>query len=256
MNRLVPGRLWILGLAALGGCGDSGGADMALRDLTMLPPDLTAPPPDLAVPGDLGAGGDLASSAVSPLLSFFITSETGSAKLGGLVGADARCLRLAEAAGVKGKRWAAYLSTSGEGGISARNRIGKGPWHNAKGVKIADDVATLHAPNNNVNKQTALDERGRVVNGRGDTPNQHDILTGSKADGTVNGTSTCANWTSEAGAGMADKATVGHHDREGGGADPMSWNSAHDSAGCSAPALVGTGGAGRFYCFAIGGGDQ
>ncbi|MFO0576437.1 MAG: hypothetical protein U1A78_20725 [Polyangia bacterium] len=186
------------------------------------------------------------------MMSFFISSDTGSGNLGGLAGADARCTRLAEAAGVVGKKWAAYLSTRGVGatpGVNARDRIGKGPWHNSMGVKIADDVAGLHnMAAVNLNKQTALTERGQVVNGRGDTPNQHDILTGSELDGTVTMNSTCGDWTSDADTATA---TLGHHDRDGGGTNPMSWNSAHASRGCSAQALVLTGGAGRIYCFAM-----
>lgn len=210
---------------------------------------------DLAVAGsaDLAAAGS-ADLAVAPgsLMSFFISSDTGSGNLGGLAGADARCTRLAEAAGFLGKKWAAYLSARGGGAtpsVNARDRIGKGPWYNVNGVKIADDVAGLHnMATVNLNKQTALTEKGQVVTGRGDTPNQHDILTGSELDGTVTMASTCADWTSEIDTVMA---TVGHHDRDGGGTNPMSWNSAHVSRGCSAQALVMTGGAGRIYCFAL-----
>ena len=133
---------------------------------------------------------------------------------------------------------------------NARDRIGAGPWFNAKGVKVADSVADLHvAMMMSLNKTTALDEKGNVVNGRTDSPNQHDIVTGSDADGRVKGMATCLNWTTDADM-QGVVASVGHHDRVGGGADPTSWNAAHDSAGCSAKALVGTGGAGRIYCFA------
>lgn len=187
----------------------------------------------------------------SALMSFFISSDTGSGNLGGLAGADARCQRLAETAGVTGKQWAAYLSTAGTGsvaGVNAKDRIGTGPWYNFAGVKIADNVAGLHDMTNvNLNKQTALTEKGQVVNGRGDTPNQHDILTGSELDGAVTTAATCADWSSDT---DSAKATVGHHDRNGGGTNPTSWNSAHQSSGCSAQALVSTGGAGRIYCFA------
>ncbi|MFB9983168.1 hypothetical protein ACFSQQ_08210 [Mesorhizobium kowhaii] len=182
-------------------------------------------------------------------MSFFVTS-VGSGKgadLGGLKGADARCASLAEAAGVTGKSWAAYLSTSD---TDARDRIGKGPWMNAKGVKIADDVASLHSDANGITKQTALNEKGEVVNGRGDTPNRHDMLTGSKPDGTKIADQTCGDWTMS---GAEGAAMMGHHDRTGldDSAAAKSWNSSHASrGGCSQEALKGTGGDGLFYCFA------
>ncbi|MBZ9887153.1 hypothetical protein LB559_04225 [Mesorhizobium sp. BR1-1-3] len=182
-------------------------------------------------------------------MSFFVTS-VGSGKgadLGGLKGADAHCASLAEAAGVTGKSWAAYLSTSD---TDARDRIGKGPWVNAKGVKIADDVASLHSDANGITKQTALNEKGEVVNGRGDTPNRHDVLTGSKSDGTKIADQTCGDWTMS---GAEGAAMMGHHDRTGldDSAAAKSWNSSHASrGGCSQEALKGTGGDGLFYCFA------
>ena len=182
-------------------------------------------------------------------MSFFVTS-VGSGKgadLGGLKGADAHCASLAEAAGVKGKTWHAYLSTSTE---DARDRIGKGPWFNAKGEKIADDVASLHGDANAISKQTALNEKGEVVNGRGDKPNRHDVLTGSKPDGTKIADQTCGDWTMSGAEGVA---MMGHHDRTGldDSAAAKSWNSSHASrGGCSQEALQGTGGAGLFYCFA------
>lgn len=184
--------------------------------------------------------------------SFFITS-TGlgnGGDLGGLEGADAHCGSLAEAAGITGKTWRAYLSTQEEGerGISARNRIGTGPWYNAEGVLIAQDLDMLHL-NPNIVKSTALDENGDFVKGRGDSPNEHDILTGTMADGTAyfpreDADRTCSNWTSS----DEGSATVGHHDRHGGG--NVSWNAAHNSRGCSQEALRSTGGAGLFMCFA------
>ncbi|AZO08988.1 MULTISPECIES: hypothetical protein [unclassified Mesorhizobium] len=183
-------------------------------------------------------------------MSFFVTS-VGSGKgadLGGLKGADAHCASLAEAAGVTGKTWHAYLSTSAE---DARDRIGKGPWLNAKGEKIADDVASLHGDANGITKQTALDEKGEVVNGRGDEPNRHDILTGSKPDGTKIADQTCGDWTMS---GAEGAAMMGHHDRMGldDSAAAKSWNSSHASrGGCSQEALKGTGGDGLFYCFAV-----
>jgi hypothetical protein len=182
-------------------------------------------------------------------MSFFITSA-GSGKganLGGLAGADAHCQALAKAAGAGNRTWHAYLSTSS---ANARDRIGKGPWYNVKGVMVAKDLDDLHGPNNKLGKENSLTEKGEVVNGRGDTPNQHDILTGSQLDGSAfkdGQDHTCKDWSS-AGEGSAQ---VGHHDRQGGGANPTSWNSAHPSKGCSQENLVGTGGSGRFYCFAI-----
>jgi len=191
-------------------------------------------------------GGAVAQDAT---MSFFVTSA-GSGKgadLGGLQGADAHCASLAEAAGVQGKTWHAYLST---GDTDARDRIGKGPWVNAKGEKIADDVASLHSDKNNLTKQTALNEKGEVINGRGDTPNRHDILTGSKPDGTRVADQTCGDWTMS---GAEGAAMMGHSDRTGldDSAAAKSWNSSHASrGGCSQEALKGTGGDGLFYCFA------
>lgn len=206
----------------------------------------------------------LTSCATTPPtgpMGFFVTSA-GSGKgadLGGLAGADAHCQKLAAAAGAGNRTWRAYLSVaptfaSGNNpavaAINARERIGKGPWYNAKGVLIARDVEHLHN-GNHINKATALDERGGLVNGRGDTPNEHDILTGSRADGTAfapQTDTTCKAWTSS----TDGSAVVGHHDRVG----PLpevwarSWNFSHQSVGCSQEALIRTGGSGRFYCFA------
>ncbi len=196
----------------------------------------------------------LAACASKPSnpMSFFVTS-TGSgrgADLGGLAGADAHCEALAASVGAGGKGWRAYLSTTGAGGVNARDRIGSGPWVNAKGVTIASDVASLHG-SNNLTKQTALTEKGEVINGRGDTPNTHDMLTGSTPDGRAvagDADSTCGNWT-KSGEGSA---WVGHHDRMGLRDDEpsRSWNASHPSRGCSADALKATGGNGLFYCFA------
>ncbi|MBZ9898175.1 hypothetical protein LB545_28050 [Mesorhizobium sp. BR1-1-6] len=199
-----------------------------------------------AIASALAAGTALSQDAK---MSFFVTS-VGSGKgadLGGLKGADAHCASLAEAAGVTGKTWAAYLSTSTE---DARDRIGKGPWVNAKGIKIADDVASLHGDANGITKQTALNEKGEMVNGRGDTPNRHDMLTGSKPDGTRIADQTCGDWTLS---GAEGAAMMGHHDRTGldDSAAAKSWNSSHASrGGCGQEALKGTGGDGLFYCFA------
>jgi hypothetical protein len=189
-------------------------------------------------------------------MSFFVSSA-GSGKgadLGGLEGADKICKTLAESVGAGGKTWRAYLSTQGPGAVNARDRIGTGPWVNAKGIVIAKNTAELHGTNN-LTKQTALTEKGEVVKGRGDKPNMHDILTGSKPDGTAFGAEadrTCANWTSS-GAGAA---MVGHSDRIGldESAPMKSWNSSHPSrgpgGGCSQDDLRSTGGNGFLYCFA------
>jgi len=189
-------------------------------------------------------------------MTFFVTSA-GSGKggdLGGLDGADAHCASLAKAAGAKATNWHAYLSTTlpgGDQGVDASSRIGKGPWRNAKGVVVAKSVADLHSPHNNVNKQTALTEKGEVVNGRGDKPNEHDMLTGSDPDGhfsTAGGDTTCGNWT-KSGEGSA---IVGHHDLQGlkDTRHMKSWNSSHGSRGCSQDMLKASGGAGLYYCFA------
>ncbi len=185
-------------------------------------------------------------------LGFFITSagSGNGANLGGLAGADKHCQTLAAAVGQgTGKTWRAYLSADAAGGqpaVNAKDRIGPGPWSNAKNVRVAENVADLHSDNNKLSKENSLTEKGAGVNGRGDTPNTHDILTGSQMDGTLQANATCNNWTSAA----EGSAQVGHHDRQGGGTNPTSWNSAHASKGCSQQNLVGTGGAGLFYCFA------
>jgi hypothetical protein len=184
-------------------------------------------------------------------MSFFITSvgSGNGANLGGLAGADQHCQSLAKAAGAGRKTWRAYLSAGGQKPVNARDRIGKGPWYNAKGVMVAKDVADLHSENNKLSKENSLTEKGEVVNGRGDKPNQHDILTGSQLDGTAfadAAANSCNNWTS----GGEGSAAVGHHDRQGGGTNPTSWNFAHPSKGCSQENLVATGGSGRYYCFA------
>lgn len=198
-------------------------------------------------------GAVLAQSAVAENISFFIISSGPGkgADLGGLEGADAYCESLAQEAGAGGRSWRAYLSAQAINDqlpVNARDRIGSGPWFNAKGVQIAANVDELHG-DNNLTKETQLTEKGAMVNGRGDTPNQHDILTGSQRDGTAFGPDmdrTCKNWTSSS----EGSAQVGHHDRTGGGNYPMSWNSAHGSRGCSQQNLIATGGNGYFYCFA------
>lgn len=194
------------------------------------------------------AAGLSGAAAQDTSMSFFVTSAGlgKGADLGGLAGADAHCTSLAEAAGVTGKTWHAYLSTSD---TDAKDRIGSGPWYNAKGEKIADDVASLHGEANGLTKQTALNEKGEAINGRGDTPNRHDILTGTLPDGTRSD-KTCGDWTMS---GAEGEAIVGHSDRTGldDSAAAKSWNSSHASrGGCSQEALQGTGGDGLFYCFA------
>ena len=190
-------------------------------------------------------------------MSFFITSVGAGqgADLGGLEGADRHCQQLAQSAGAGDRTWRAYLSTQAAGGqpaVNARDRIGQGPWRNAKATIIARDVNELHGANN-LTKETALTEKGDVVSGRGDSSNRHDILTGSQPDGTaftVAEDRTCGNWTRS---GADGAAMVGHHDRRGLSEDPpaKSWNSSHlTRGGCSQEALRGTGGAGLLYCFA------
>ncbi len=190
-------------------------------------------------------------------MSFFVTSvgPGNGANLGGLEGADRHCQTLAAAVGAGAKTWRAYLSTQGQGAVNARDRIGKGPWVNAKGATIAKDVAELHGANN-LTKQTALSEKGEVINGRGDQPNRHDILTGSQEDGTAfppDKDMTCKNWTSA----TEGSAMVGHSDRIGlrDDAPSKSWNSSHPSrgagGGCSQADLRSTGGDGLTYCFAV-----
>jgi len=199
--------------------------------------------------------------AQSGTASFFLTS-TGPGKgadLGGIEGADKHCQSLAQATGAGAKTWHAYLSTQaadGKPAVNARDRIGKGPWQNVKGVVIARDVADLHSANNNLTKQTALSEKGDIINGRGDTPNRHDVLTGSQADGTAFAPEpdrTCKNWTSS----TQGAAMLGHSDRQGLRDDDASksWNSSHPSrgpdGGCSQVDLRSTGGDGLLYCFAV-----
>lgn len=192
-------------------------------------------------------------------MSFFVTSvgKGDGANLGGLAGADAHCQALAKAAGKDGGLvWHAYLSTQGAGAVSARDRIGKGPWHNARGQVVAADLAVLHGDTidqarvgNPLGKQLSLTEKGELVNGVGDKPNTHDILTGSTADGrafTDSADHTCNNWTSNATTGSAQ---LGHSDKQGGG--NSSWNASHPSRGCSQDNLIATGGAGLLYCFAV-----
>lgn len=187
--------------------------------------------------------------------TFFVTSKgTGrGGDLGGLAGADAHCQALAKAEGSGDHTWRAYLSVPATGGrpvVNARDRIGKGPWYNAEGTLVAASLEELHGSGNKFSKELAVTEKLDQVNGVGDTPNVHDILTGSRPDGTAFPSGddlTCGGWTSSS----AGRAQVGHHDRRGGAAGVSSWNSAHASRGCGQQDLASTGGAGLFYCFAI-----
>ena len=194
------------------------------------------------------------ASVQEPAMSFFLTGAGpgNGADLGGLEGADSYCGTLARTVDSDDQRtWHAYLSTTGSDGVNARDRIGEGPWYNSRGARIANNVANLHSDSNNLTKETQLSEQGEMINGRGDSPNRHDIITGSQLDGTAapgEDDTTCSNWTSQG----EGSALVGHHDRQGGGANPTSWNSAHASRGCSQENLQGTGGDGLFYCFVIG----
>lgn len=188
---------------------------------------------------------DQAFAQQAPRAGFFITSSgSGTGDVGGLTGADQRCQALAKATGAGNRMWRAYLSTTGPGGVNARDRIGAGPWYNVKGVLIAQGMADLHSDKANINNDTALDEQGRTINSAG-APNRHDILTGSTTEGRATDM-TCQNWTSS-GAGTA---MLGHHDRLARGNPGSPWNSAHTSQGCSAENLRATGGAGLLYCFA------
>lgn len=209
----------------------------------------------LVIAATVALGSTAALQAQQGGMSFFVTSagKGDGANLGGLEGADAHCASLAKAAGATGTNWKAYLSTTapgGEAGVNARDRIGKGPWTNAKGVVVAKSVEDLHSDANNMKKDTAITEKGEVVSGRGDAVNMHDILTGSDPEGrysTAGGDTTCGNWTKNG----DGSAIVGHHDRIGlkDTRHMKAWNSSHGSAGCGQEALKKTGGAGMFYCF-------
>ena len=246
MARLGRRPVWALGAAlgaalVLGACGQD---DRSLTDADSAPAADTGSAPEA-----LEMGG------AKSVTRFFVTSRGvgRGGDLGGLAGADAHCQALAEAEGSGDHTWRAYLSTTATGiapAVNARDRIGAGPWYNAEGLLIAANLEDLHADENGLGKDTAVTERLDIVNGVGDTPNTHDILTGSQPDGTAfTGAEdlTCANWTSS----DAGRAQVGHHDRMGRDAGLNSWNSVHASGGCSQEALASTGGAGLFYCFAI-----
>lgn len=203
-----------------------------------------------AVSAAVLAGACASTMAEDKSMSFFITSVNPGqgGNLGGIAGADAYCQKLAGAVGAGSKTWHAYVSTENPP-VNARDRIGKGPWYNAKGVMIASNLEELHGANK-LTKETNLDEKGAMVNGYGDQPNRHDIMTGSTPDGRVAAGATCSDWT----AGSGGTAMVGHSDRRGTNPDPvanMSWNSSHKTRGCSLPELATTGSAGLLYCFAV-----
>ncbi len=216
----------------------------------------------LAVVGVMGLAGCAGMAPGPQNMSFFVTS-VGPGKggdLGGLEGADRHCQSLAQAVGAGGRTWHAYLSTQAPkladpGFVNARDRIGTGPWHNVQGVRIASSVEDLHSADSKLNKQTALNEKGQMVNGRTEKPNTHDILTGSRPDGTAFpgapfSDMTCSNWTNGSDTGAA---MTGHHDRAGPSDSSWatSWNSAHPTLGCSIEKIRPTGGEGLYYCFAV-----
>ena len=232
ISRIVIASAFATSLTAIASC-----------ETTSITKSIDARPASLDAPASPDASAFPDARPTSGV-SFFLTSANpgNGANLGGLTGADAHCRTLAEAAGVTGKTWKAYLSASTE---NARDRIGTGPWKNALGVVVATSVANLHSAANQLNKANSVDETGAVVKGAGDTPNRHDIMTGSNELGVLQGPA-CVDWTS-----AGDGSTmVGHHDRQGGGAAPTSWNAAHASSGCSLANLRATGGDGLFYCFA------
>ena len=242
MNRLVP-----LGLTAI--LAVSTTACQRTQDPPASEDAFPTETASEAVPQSREMGG------AKSVMTFFVASRGlgRGGDLGGLSGADAHCQSLAQAEGAGDHMWRAYLSTSaadGQSAVNARDRIGKGPWYNAEGLLIAANLDELHSDNNKISKETAVTERLDLVNGVGDTPNVHDILTGSRPDGTAypaGDNLTCTNWTSSA----SGAAQVGHHDRRGLAEGVDSWNSVHPSRGCSQEQLQATGGAGLFYCFAI-----
>ena len=240
---ILSGRCAVVGAALLlGACGQASDTPSGTTD---------APP----TAGTESAPASIPMGGTKSVTRFFVTSRGpgNGGNLGGLAGADAHCQALAKAEGAGDHTWRAYLSTAATAtaaAVNAKDRIGSGPWYNSAGVLIAANVDQLHGPDVKITKETAVTERLDEINGVGDTPNVHDILTGSQPDGTAYGGGddlTCGNWTSS-GPGSAQ---VGHHDRKGLGEGVNSWNSVHASRGCSEQDLAGTGGAGLFYCFAI-----
>lgn len=251
----------VMAIAIIASCGSgSGSVGIATGDANA---DVAAAPPGAATAASASNGGTPASDppefrsmgGEKSVTTFFITSRGigRGGDLGGLAGADAHCHALAKAEGSGDHTWRAYLSTQAAPGalaVHARDRIGTGPWYNADGFRIARDIEELHGGANGIDKDNGVTERLDPINGVGDTPNRHDILTGSKPDGTAfDGPDNlaCGNWTSSG----EGRAQVGHHDRQGQGATATSWNSAHATRGCSQSQLESTGGAGLFYCFAI-----
>ena len=245
---------WIRQVVGVGICVALGAA-LTIGACGRNPGEQTAPAKAPAA-GGRGSPESIPMGGAKSVMTFFITAG-GPGKggdLGGLAGADAHCQALAEAEKAGDHTWRAYLSTSaGQNGpaVNARDRIGKGPWYNAEGFRIAANLEQLHSGDNKINKENAATERLDPVNGVGDNPVMHDILTGSKPDGTAfeggGDDLTCGNWSSSS----VGRAQVGHHDRKGQGENASSWNSAHASRGCSQKDLEGTGGAGLLYCFAI-----
>jgi hypothetical protein len=212
-------------------------------------------PPNAVAASSQSVPQSLAMGGAKSVTRFFVTSRGlgRGGDLGGLAGADAHCQELANAEGSGDHTWRAYLSTgatNAQPAVNARDRIGKGPWYNALGSLIATDIEELHSGKSQIDKEMAVTEKGDPVNGVGDAPNTHDILTGSRPDGSAfngSGDLTCGNWTSSG----TGRAQVGHHDRMGQGEAASSWNSAHVSRGCSQQDLQASGGAGLFYCFAV-----
>lgn len=239
MTRQRVTWLVTMGALTLSACGQS---NDARTDAASMPPTDSQ-----SVPQSLEMGG------AKSVTRFFVTSVgLDGGNLGGLAGADAHCQALAKAEGSGDHTWRAYLSTNaanGQPAVHARDRIGKGPWYNAEGLLVAANAEQLHGPESQVNKNTALTEALAQVNGVGDRPNRHDILTGSRPDGTAfeGDGLTCGNWTSSG----EGRAQVGHHDRMGQGPGADSWNSAHATRGCRQEDFRSTGGGGLFYCFAI-----
>jgi hypothetical protein len=238
--RCLRAAVTIGTVLVLSACGQSGQSNDAQPSTGNAPAAVTE-----SAPQSMPMGG------AKSVTTFFITSVGvgRGGNLGGLAGADAHCQALAEAEGSGDHTWRAYLSTTAPA-VNARDRIGTGPWYNAEGFLVAANAGQLHSAENRINKETAVTEKLDQVNGVGDTPNAHDILTGSRSDGTAFDSGedlTCGNWTSSG----SGRAQVGHHDRMGQGPGADSWSSAHASRGCSQQDLLGTGGAGLFYCFAI-----
>jgi hypothetical protein len=257
MNQggLTAAAIVVLCAAACGRPNDAPPGAAGDPQATATTPEPAAGTPQAAPQGAASTPGSLAMGGAKSVTRFFVTSRGlgRGGDLGGLAGADAHCQALAQAEGSGDHTWRAYLSvtaTATAPAVNARDRIGPGPWYNAEGLLIARNVDELHSQNSQIGKETAVTERLEPVNGVGDTPNRHDILTGSRPDGTAfppGEDLTCGNWTSSG----DGRAQVGHHDRRGQGQGISSWNSAHESSGCQQRELEATGGSGLFYCFAV-----